>query len=137
MDILIEGVEFDRGPLGEIKHDAVDLLNPLPRQQAFLVEFIVDTLPPELMPAFFEQTLSRGISVIALYVDEHAAVKLYSLILVSKDTPDSQIRALRENFQHILTTVGAIGEVNMCVVNAPDSPPEEGFFRSGHSARLD
>ena len=28
----------------------------------------MDTLPPELMPAFFEQTLSRGISVIALYV---------------------------------------------------------------------
>lgn len=133
MDILIEGVEFDRGPLGEIKHDAVDLLNPLPRQQAFLVEFIVDTLPPELMQAFFEQTLSRGISVIALYVDEHAAVKLYSLILVAKETPDSQIHALRENFQYILTTVGAVGEVNMCVVNAPESPPEEGFFRSGHS----
>ena len=28
----------------------------------------MDTLPPELMQAFFEQTLSRGISVIALYV---------------------------------------------------------------------
>jgi hypothetical protein len=133
IDILIEGVEFDRGPLGEIKHDAVDLLNPLPRQQAFLVEFVVDTLPPELMPAFFDQTTARGISIIALYVDEHAAVKLYSLILVSKEAPDSQVHSLRENFEHILHTAGSVGEVIVVPVQAPETPPEEGFFRSGHS----
>jgi len=130
LDILIEGVEFDRGPLGEIKHDAVDLLNPLPRQLAFFVEFHVETLPAELMAAFFEQTLARGISVIALYVDEHAAVKMGSLICVSKEAPDSQVHALHENFQHMVQTVGSAGKVTITPVNAPDTPPEDGFFRS-------
>ena len=38
-------------------------------------------------------------------VDEHAAVKLYSLILVSKDTPDSQARG-REKGRTQVTTAG-------------------------------
>ena len=57
-----------------------------------LDEFVVDTLPPELMPAFFEQTLARGISVIALYVRPAEALERARLVRFSALGPPSEPR---------------------------------------------
>jgi hypothetical protein len=126
--VLVEGAHFDRGPLGEIIHDPETLLAPLQSEQAFVFCFMLQTLPPWLLTAFFDVTRDESLDVVALYVDERNSAAVYGTLQLQAGAKKSQatrhIAILQERFENLLRETMADGQVTISAVlrNEDDGP---------------
>merc|ERR1719359_1286954 len=71
-DMLIEGIAYDRGPIGEVVHKPEDLLKPclttgkVTRAMDFFnVQVHADSMPPEMLSSFLSIATAANLEVLS------------------------------------------------------------------------
>merc|ERR1711966_43656 len=118
-DMLIEGIAFDRGPIGEVVHTPEDLLKPclttgkVTRAMDFFnVQVHADSMPPAVLSSFLNIAAAANLEVLSCYVDERAAIKIRAVVF----RPDGQKLSgpeLKEQYAGFLTELDVDGAVEV------------------------
>jgi hypothetical protein len=117
--MLIEGIAFDRGPIGEVVHTPADLLKPclttgkVTRQMdLFNVQVHAASMPPTMLSSFLDIASSANLEVLSCHVDERAAIKIRAVVF----RPDEQKLTgadLRELYVSLMEDLDLEGEVEV------------------------
>jgi len=118
-DMLIEGIAFDRGPIGEVVHTAEDLLKPClttgkvtRAMELFNVQVHADSMPPAMLSSFLSIATAANLEVLSCHVDERAAIKIRAVVF----RPDGQKLSsfqLKEQYVNFLTELDVTGAVEV------------------------
>jgi len=118
-DMLIEGIAFDRGPIGEVVHTPEDLLKPclstgkLTRaMDLFNVQVHADSMPSAMLSSFLTTASAANLEVLSCYVDERAAIKIRAVVF----RPDGQKLTgaqLKQQYASFLTELDVDGAVEV------------------------
>merc|ERR1712159_314304 len=111
-DMLIEGIAFDRGPIGEVVHTPEDLLKPclttgkVTRQtDLFNVQVHAASMPPAMLSSFLNTASAANLEVLSCHVDERAAIKIRAVVF----RPDGQKLSgaeIRQQYASFLAELG-------------------------------
>merc|ERR1719182_805705 len=118
-DMLIEGIAFDRGPIGEVVHTPEDLLKPClttgkvtPAMELFNVQVHADSMPSAMLSSFLDIASSANLEVLSCHVDERAAIKIRAVVF----RPDGQKLSgpeLKEQYAGFLAELEVDGTVEV------------------------
>merc|ERR1712159_834664 len=118
-DMLIEGIAFDRGPIGEGVHTPEDLLKPcmtmgkVTRQMdLFNVQVHAASMPQTMLGSFLNTASAANLEVLSCHVDERAAIKIRAVVF----RPDGQKLSgaqLKEQYASFLTELNVTGAVEV------------------------
>jgi len=116
-DMLIEGIAFDRGPIGEVVHTPEDLLKPclttgkVTRAMDFFnVQVHADSMPPAMLSSFLNIAAAANLEVLSCYVDERAAIKIRAAVF-RQDGQKLSGNELREQYDAWVEELGVDGSV--------------------------
>jgi len=118
-DMLIEGIAFDRGPIGEVVHTPEDLLKPcltmgkVTRQMdLFNVQVHAASMPPAMLSSFLNTASAANLEVLSCHVDERAAIKIRAVVF----RPDGQKLTgaeLKQQYGSLLTELDVDGSLEV------------------------
>merc|ERR1719171_2788099 len=118
-DMLIEGIAFDRGPIGEVVHTPEDLLKPClttgkvtRAMDLFNVEVHAGSMPPAMLGSFLDIASSANLEVLSCHVDERAAIKIRAVVF----RPDEQKLTgadLRELYASLMENLDVDGSLEV------------------------
>merc|ERR1719247_2087107 len=118
-DMLIEGISFDRGPIGEVVHTPEDLLKPCLTMgkvtrvmDIFNVQVHAASMPPAMLSSFLNTASAANLEVLSCHVDERAAIKIRAVVF----RPDEQKLTgadLRELYVSLMEDLDLEGEVEV------------------------
>merc|ERR1719478_1605907 len=82
-DMLIEGIAFDRGPIGEVVHTPEDLLKPClttgkvtPAMDLFNVQVHADSMPSAMLSSFLTTASAANLEVLSSFLTTASAANL-------------------------------------------------------------
>jgi hypothetical protein len=118
-DMLIEGISFDRGPIGEVVHTPEDLLKPCLTMgkvtrvmDIFNVQVHAASMPPAMLSSFLNTASAANLEVLSCHVDERAAIKIRAVVF----RPDGQKLTgaeLKQQYASLLTELDVDGSLEV------------------------